>query len=45
MLMYPVVMCSADCDQVLDRVLAALRASENVVRVDRSEATDLGDET
>ena len=44
MLMYPVVMCSADCDQVLDRIFAALRASEHMVRVDRSEASDLGNE-
>lgn len=44
MLMYPVVMCSADSDEVFDRVLAALRASEDMVRVDRSEAFDLGDE-
>ena len=45
MLVDPVVMLTADRDQVLDCVLAALGASENVVRVDRSEASDLGNES
>lgn len=44
MLVDPVVVRSADRDQILDRVRSTLRTSQNVVRVDRTEASDLGDE-
>lgn len=44
MLVNPVVVRSADGDQVLYRVRSSLRTSKDVVRVDRAEASDLGDE-
>ena len=45
MLVNPVVVRSADGDQVLYRVRSSLRTSKDVMRVDRTEASDLGDES
>ena len=44
MLMDPVMVGTADRYQVLDRVCATLRATQDVMRVDRSVALDIGDE-
>lgn len=43
MLMDPVVMGSADSDEVLDCVWSTLRASKHMMRIDWPETLDLGD--